>query len=385
MLGLALEGGGAKGSYHAGAVKAFCEIGITFEGVAGTSIGAVNAAIIAQGEPEKLIAWWEELAPSHLFDLTDEEIRKFFLKQHDKKSIKHLIKFLGSGIVQGGLSPAGFLALIKEIIDEDKLRESPIDFCLVTMSLTDKMPLELFKEDIPYGMLHEYILASAYFPAFKLNALNNGKRYIDGGLYNNLPIVPLARRGYDEIYAVRTMSNMPHIPIIDDTVKVHYVIPTDSVGNTFSLTLERVKNNMNMGYWDTKRVLHGYLGEQFYIESLTDEEFCLLLNSFSDTMIEKIMNRLDLQTDNKWEVYDAFFNVITKQLKLEITLTEKEKFILLLDKFSRKTGLDRYKLRTLTGFLEDLRNYYGANAEPTSILPRLSEELYCLVINHYKD
>ncbi len=46
MRGLVLEGGGAKGCYQIGAYKALVEMGITFDYVVGTSIGAINAAMI---------------------------------------------------------------------------------------------------------------------------------------------------------------------------------------------------------------------------------------------------------------------------------------------------------------------------------------------------
>ena len=46
MLGLALEGGGAKGSYEIGAYIALKELGFKFDAVAGTSIGSLNAAFI---------------------------------------------------------------------------------------------------------------------------------------------------------------------------------------------------------------------------------------------------------------------------------------------------------------------------------------------------
>ena len=55
MLGLVLEGGGAKGSYHAGAIKALHESGYSFDGVMGTSIGAINGAIVAQGDTENAL------------------------------------------------------------------------------------------------------------------------------------------------------------------------------------------------------------------------------------------------------------------------------------------------------------------------------------------
>lgn len=67
------------------------------------------------------------------------------------------------------------------------MRSSQIDFGMVTISLTDFRPLEVFLEDIPRGRVSEYLLASAYFPAFKSEKIN-GKYYLDGGLYNNLPV-----------------------------------------------------------------------------------------------------------------------------------------------------------------------------------------------------
>ena len=49
---LVLQGGGALGSYQAGAFQALCRSGFEPEWVAGISIGAINAAIIAGNEPE---------------------------------------------------------------------------------------------------------------------------------------------------------------------------------------------------------------------------------------------------------------------------------------------------------------------------------------------
>ena len=62
---LVLQGGGALGSYQAGAYQALCHAGFEPEWVAGISIGAVNAAIIAGNAPENRVArlrdFWEEV------------------------------------------------------------------------------------------------------------------------------------------------------------------------------------------------------------------------------------------------------------------------------------------------------------------------------------
>src|SRR5262245_9912247 len=53
---LALQGGGALGAYQAGAYEALCDGGHMPRWVAGTSIGAINAAIIAGNQPERRVS-----------------------------------------------------------------------------------------------------------------------------------------------------------------------------------------------------------------------------------------------------------------------------------------------------------------------------------------
>ena len=52
---IAFQGGGALGSYQAGAFQALCRAGFEPDWIAGISIGAVNAAIIAGNEPDKQV------------------------------------------------------------------------------------------------------------------------------------------------------------------------------------------------------------------------------------------------------------------------------------------------------------------------------------------
>jgi NTE family protein len=63
---LALQGGGALGAYQAGVFQALTEQGIRFDWVIGTSIGAINGAIIAGNPPERRLArlqeFWHRLA-----------------------------------------------------------------------------------------------------------------------------------------------------------------------------------------------------------------------------------------------------------------------------------------------------------------------------------
>ena len=52
--GVVLEGGGTKGAYQIGAYEALRDLVIKITGIAGTSIGALNGAFIAQGDFESM-------------------------------------------------------------------------------------------------------------------------------------------------------------------------------------------------------------------------------------------------------------------------------------------------------------------------------------------
>jgi len=87
-----------------------------------------------------------------------------------------------------GLDTKKIRETLDNIVVEEKLRASKIDFGLVTVSVSDSKPLKLYKEDIPYGKLVDYLMASANFPAFKIEPIE-GKFYIDGGFYDNCPSI----------------------------------------------------------------------------------------------------------------------------------------------------------------------------------------------------
>src|SRR5579863_8975412 len=74
-VGLVLQGGGALGSYQAGVYEALASTEYTPDWVAGISIGAINAAIIAGNAPKdrvhRLRSFWEEItAPTQLWPRT---------------------------------------------------------------------------------------------------------------------------------------------------------------------------------------------------------------------------------------------------------------------------------------------------------------------------
>ena len=186
MLGIALESGGAKGSYHAGVLKAVKELGFEFSAVAGSSIGAINGALTAQGDIDKLCDFWLNISFDDLFDPSDKPIVELINGEINSAVLKKLKSTLYSTLKSKGISTTRMYSLLCQLIDTDKLKNSPVDFGLVTVSFPDLKPLHIWDTDIPSDQLCRYILASATFPGFKLTEIDS-KKYIDGGAYDSCP------------------------------------------------------------------------------------------------------------------------------------------------------------------------------------------------------
>ena len=71
MIGLALEGGGSKGSYQAGAYMALKKCGVKVNAVAGTSIGSLNGALIAAHEEAKMVSLWRDATMTELLGIDE--------------------------------------------------------------------------------------------------------------------------------------------------------------------------------------------------------------------------------------------------------------------------------------------------------------------------
>ena len=73
--GLVLDGGGARGAYQIGAWTALEEAGVKVCAVAGTSVGALNGALICMDSVENAQKIWAEMKFSRVMDVDDEWVR----------------------------------------------------------------------------------------------------------------------------------------------------------------------------------------------------------------------------------------------------------------------------------------------------------------------
>ncbi len=255
-VGLVLEGGGVKGAYELGALIALIEKGYTFHSITGTSIGALNGAVMASQGIEKLAGYWEEAKYCPVFDFDDETVARFRQKDFDLDLIVATGKKLLSAreIIKNSYEHT--LNFVYSRLSEEEIRSSDIDFGCVTYNISDMVPFEAMKKDIPQGKLIDYIVASACFPIFPPKQID-GKKFIDGGVYDNMPINLLARTGCKEMIVVRTNpeTKQPKRRIERDDLDIIYITPSANLGRAMAFSPERIENLKQLGYADAMRII----------------------------------------------------------------------------------------------------------------------------------
>lgn len=202
---LVLQGGGALGSYQAGAYEALCNHDFEPKWVAGISIGAINAAIIA-GNPrekrvEKLHEFWEQASapvPWSPF-LTDDRSRSLF----NETSAATVAAFGVPGFFMPRFPPAPFWPIgstqslsyydtsplretLERLVDFDRINSNGVRLSVGAVNVLTGNFAYFDNTKIKIGP--EHIMASGAlppgFPAIEID----GQPYWDGGIVSNTPL-----------------------------------------------------------------------------------------------------------------------------------------------------------------------------------------------------
>ena len=365
MRGLVLEGGGAKGSYQLGAYKALLEMDIEISGITGTSIGAINGAMIAQGDFEKAKDLWMAIDPEEVFKMSTEDLSDLMNLNFDRNNVGRIFGRIKNIFENKGIDVEHIRKYLDEFVDEDKVRSSQLDFGLVTYSLTDFEPLELFIEDIPEGKLVEYLIASSYLPAFKGEKLD-GKRFIDGAVHDNLPINMLVGRGYNEIIAIRTYGSGRVRPVDDEaSVSVQHIGPTEDLGRVLEFVPERIEHNIRLGYLDTKRHYENLKGTNYYIRAEDDEDYYFQLWQTIDNASVLEAGRLLGCKDYpaKRLLFEKIIPRLQGLLELEETVGYQELLIASLEVLAAKLEIEPYEIYDFSEFVRMIEKRYQTGLE----------------------
>ena len=354
MYGIALEGGGARGAYHIGALKALIENGYEISGIVGTSIGSLNGAVVAQGDFDKLYELWTTSTTAEFLYIEEKDLVKIVKRKLDTELLRNVSGYVKDITANKGIDTAKYKEMVDSLIDEEKLRKSKIDYGLATVSLTDKKTLELYKEDIPEGMVSSYILASSYLPVFKSEKIQD-KLYLDGGFYNNCPVNMLVNKGYKNIIEIRTKSFGRYKKVKkSDDVNIITIEPSSDLGSILFADKEVAHKNIKMGYYDALKIIKKLEGSKYYINDTSNINTFNILLKLSDEQIRKIaeigIKEYDIKEAKK-VLFEDILPQIGKKLKLNKANSYNELLIgiveYLLDEEELVELYNIYDLKTL--------------------------------------
>ncbi|MGE9881791.1 ornithine carbamoyltransferase [Blautia obeum] len=343
--GLVFDGGGARGAYQIGAWKALTEAGVKINAVAGTSVGALNGALVCMGDVEKAEDIWKQMTFSTVMDIDDDWMERLFQKE---MSLREFLNELKTLLKDGGVDITPLRQLIHETINEEAIRRSGKEFCLLTFSLSEFRELDLEMEEIPEGMLEDFLLASAYLIGFK-NERIHGKKYIDGGVVNNVPLGSLVKRGYKDIIEVRIYGpgREPKVRMPDDGVK-YEIAPRVKLGSIIEFSGKRSRQNLMIGYYDAKRMVYGLEGFMYYLEQTHDEAY-----------YEELMK--EIREIEKAEI--AFV------LKLPLGFSDQELFMGMLEAAAKLLRIPKYQIYTVDELYDIVYKKYETRNDQLN-LPR---------------
>lgn len=206
---LVLQGGGALGAYQGGVYQVLAEHGYQPHWVVGTSIGAINSALIAGNPPERrlerLQTFWEQVArgdsigypalspfapwltpwfkAGSFIDTLTRGIPGFFVPRPgatfnlDQAVATQQASFYDTSPLKDTL---------ERLVDFDYLNEQHVrcTVCAVEVSTGELVSFDSAKQ----LLTPQHIMASGALPPGFPPVVINGKAYWDGGIYSNTPV-----------------------------------------------------------------------------------------------------------------------------------------------------------------------------------------------------
>lgn len=303
MKGLVLEGGASRGAYIIGAYRALEEAGLSFDAITGTSIGAINGAMIAQGSAQEAWELWNSLEFRTVFDMNGSVV-EYLTFDRNLQSIPLWIQN-GLRIVHDrGFDITPLRRLLRERIDEDRLRKAGVHFGLTTINLSKRRIEQPFLDEMPKGTVHDYLMASAYMAGFRSEPLF-GDYYLDGAYYDNLPWRMLTRIGCKDLTVIRIQGGGRIVwPPPADT-KTFVIEPSEELPDMLGFHYSLTRHTLELGYLDAKRALGETKGHRYYIltGSLRPEEEALLY------AIEEMAEHYHLNRYHLYEWEDFLFRL----------------------------------------------------------------------------
>jgi len=279
-VGLVLQGGGALGSYQAGVYEALAASPYQPGWVAGISIGAINAAIIAGNAPgrrvERLRAFWDAITvPTSLWPaapdgpLADWQQRAsaltsvlfgqpgFFAPRgpHDWFSPDRLVSYYDTAALRGTL---------ERLVDFDRINDSR-EIRLSVGAVNVRTGVFAYFDSDKIAIRPEHVMASGALPPGFPPVEIDGELYWDGGLFSNTPLQ----------YMVDCIPRRSRLIFQVDVFQAYGCVPTD---------LDEVnEREKDIRYSSRTRVVTDTLRERHNVRHTINELYKLLPPEIADT------------------------------------------------------------------------------------------------------
>jgi NTE family protein len=299
IVGLVLSGGGAKGAYQVGALRYLAEVGFEPQMIAGTSIGALNGAVLSSHPPfnlavGRLSELWDRLSEERIVRANSSAVFKSVTRLAGAFSPKlnavrrWLVEFMtGQGLLEGSdalFDPEPIERLIRGAVDRNGL-ETGVELWVAVFPALEISGFDyawlldfvraasgtqaqwLRAQDFANNpdVLYSLLLASAAIPLAFPKREVNGCLYVDGGLADNAPLGALVERGCTHAIVIH-LSNGAIWDRHDFPIQVIEIRPQDQILKTetpvvgtistlLDFSFERIQELKRRGYEDAAKII----------------------------------------------------------------------------------------------------------------------------------
>jgi len=196
-VALILSGGGAKGAWEAGVAAALIEGGLPVRLVAGSSAGALNAAMVADGRLDRLQELWKTVTREQVYTLRTSVLFAGLLP-----GVLTLLALDRAGSL---LDPAPLRALITDAIDLERIRASRVELLVVATDLARYDKRAFDNRTLSVDALMAAAAVPGAFPPVRVD----GVPLVDGGLTGRAPVLEALALGRPIGRAIVVMSYAP--------------------------------------------------------------------------------------------------------------------------------------------------------------------------------
>lgn len=252
MDALVLEGGGAKGAYEAGVLKALEDNGLKFRAVSASSIGSLNAGFYLSRDAKALWDFWENL---NVYECFEKEIADF-VSSKDDMNFSEKFKVFSKIIKDKGVNTSFLKNVLEDRLSFDKILENSDYFYISTFNLSNLKGELVEVRDIGEEKLTDYLIASSSFLFLKKKEIE-GDTYLDGAFSNNLPFeIFLEKEDVDRIFIIEIEGiGIKNILPKDSKKTIYNIKASEELTKSYDFSKESIKRSMDLGYKDASAFL----------------------------------------------------------------------------------------------------------------------------------